>query len=174
MHGESFAKLSNSLLNKGPNLIVLWEQGSKHILGGFSKDSWKIGPKFYGSNQNFLFNLKPRAYVYEATSFNENYQYMNLKAKTMPNGIGMGGQLDYFGLWIDSEYGKARCAPSCSSYSSPQLSESEYFHFDHLEVWAVGKRKGIFWYKNSILENFIFEQIFGFLFTESFRRRSGR
>ena len=139
MHGESFAKLSNSLLNKGPNLIILWEQGSKHILGGFSKESWKIGPKFYGSNQNFLFTLKPRAYVYEATSFNENYQYMNLKAKTMPNGIGMGGQLDYFGLWIDSEYGKARCAPSCSSYSSPQLSESEYFHYDHLEVWAVGK-----------------------------------
>ena len=139
IHGESFAKLSSSILNKGPSLIILWEQGSKHILGGFVKESWKVGPKFYGSNQNFLFNLKPRAYVYEATSFNENYQYMNLKAKTMPNGIGMGGQLDYFGLWIDSEYGKARCAPSCSSYSSPQLSESEYFHYDHLEAWAVGK-----------------------------------
>ena len=51
----------------------------------------------------------------------------------------MGGQLEYFGLWIDAEYGKARCAPSCSSYQSPQLSEKEYFHYDHLEVWAVGE-----------------------------------
>ena len=24
----------------------------------------------------------------------------------MPNGIGLGGQLDFFGLWIDAEYGK--------------------------------------------------------------------
>ena len=51
----------------------------------------------------------------------------------------MGGQLEFFGLWIDAEYGKARCAPSCSSYQSPQLSEKEYFHYDHLEVWAVGE-----------------------------------
>ena len=87
MHGESFAKLSAAVLNKGPNMIILWEQGSKNILGGFVKDSWKVGPKFYGSNQNFLFNLKPRAYIYEATTFNDNYQYMNVKAKTMPNGI---------------------------------------------------------------------------------------
>lgn len=56
----------------------------------------------------------------------------------MPNGLGMGGQLEYFGLWIDAEYGKARCAPSCSSYSSPQLSKDEYFKYDHCEVWAVG------------------------------------
>ena len=57
----------------------------------------------------------------------------------MPNGLGLGGQLEYFGLWIDAEYGKARCAPSCSSYTSPQLSEKEYFKFTHCEVWAVGE-----------------------------------
>ena len=26
----------------------------------------------------------------------------------MPNGLGMGGQLEYFGLWIDSEFGLVR------------------------------------------------------------------
>ncbi len=139
LHGESFAKLSAAILNKGPNLIIVWEEGAKNIFGGFVKDSWKVGPKFYGTNQNFLFNLRPRAYVYEATAFNENFQYMNIKAKTLPNGIGMGGQLEYCGLWIDAEYGKARCAPTCSSYQSPQLSEKEYFKFDHLEVWGVGE-----------------------------------
>jgi hypothetical protein len=77
------------MVNKGPTLVILWEKSSNHIFGGFSKDSWKIGPKFYGSNQNFLFNLRPRSYIYEATSFNSNYQYMNVKAKTLPNGIGM-------------------------------------------------------------------------------------
>ena len=66
----------------------------------------KIDFFFFFSLQNFLFNLRPRAYVYETTSYNQNYQYMNVKAKTMPNGIGLGGQLDFFGLWIDAEYGK--------------------------------------------------------------------
>ena len=106
IHGESFAKMSAAVNNKGPNLLILWEQETNHVFGAFVKESWKVGPKFYGSNQNFLFNLSPRAYIYEATSYNDHYQYMNLKAKTLPNGIGLGGQLDYFGLWIDAEYGK--------------------------------------------------------------------
>lgn len=46
----------------------------------------------------------------------------------------MGGQFDFFGLWIDSEYGKGRCAPSCSSYTSPQLSKEEHFEIEHMEV----------------------------------------
>ena len=44
--------------------------------------------------------------VFDTTPFNSNYQYFNLKQKTMPNGLGMGGQLEYFGLWIDSEFGQ--------------------------------------------------------------------
>ena len=36
----------------------------------------------------------------------------NLKQKTMPNGLGMGGQLEYFGLWIDSEFGQVGKAKS--------------------------------------------------------------
>ena len=47
---------------------------------------------------------------------------------------GMGGQLEFFGLWLDAEYGKGRCAPSCTSYQSPQLSKEEHFKYEHLEV----------------------------------------
>ena len=47
---------------------------------------------------------------------------------------GMGGQLEFFGLWLDAEYGQGRCAPSCTSYQSPQLSKEEHFKYEHLEV----------------------------------------
>ena len=47
---------------------------------------------------------------------------------------GMGGQLEFFGLWLDAEYGHGRCAPSCTSYQSPQLSKEEHFTYEHLEV----------------------------------------
>lgn len=48
--------------------------------------------------------------------------------------LGMGGQLEYFALWLDSEYGKGKCAPSCSSYQSPQLSKEQEVKFTHVEV----------------------------------------
>ena len=78
------------------------------MFGGFATDSWKLGPKFYGKPESFLFQLSPTVGVFDSTPFNSNYQYFNLKQKTMPNGLGMGGQLEYFGLWIDSEFGLVR------------------------------------------------------------------
>lgn len=50
----------------------------------------------------------------------------------------MGGQLEYFGFWVDAEYGKGKCSPSCTTYNSPQLSSSPEFLIDRIEVWAVG------------------------------------
>jgi len=136
--GESFAKMSSALLNRGPTLIIVWEK-SGHKFGGFASSSWKLGPKFFGADDCFLFSLSPKLFAYEAARFNANYQYMNLKQKTMPNGIGMGGQLEFFGMWLDSEFGQGRCAPSCTSYQSPQLSKEEHFKYEHIEVWGVGE-----------------------------------
>lgn len=51
---------------------------------------------------------------------------------------GMGGQLEYFGFWIDAEYGQGKCSPTCTTYASRQLSAAPNFMIDRLEVWAVG------------------------------------
>jgi len=143
LQGQSFSKLEGALTAKAaqtPTLIVVREGGEGgHVFGGFTSHPWsKPGSQFFGGNSCFLFNLSPRHFAYETTPFNNNYQYYNVNAKTFPNGIGMGGQIDFFGLWLDSEYGKGKCAPSCSSYASPQLSKEESFTFDHVEVWGIG------------------------------------
>ena len=54
---------------------------------------------------------------------------------------GMGGQHGYFGLWLDSDFGRghSRARPKCTTYGSPQLSGDEDFTLDYAEVWAVGK-----------------------------------
>ena len=53
----------------------------------------------------------------------------------------MGGQHGYFGLWLDSDFGRghSRARPRCTTYGSPQLSAEEDFTLDSLEVWGVGK-----------------------------------
>jgi len=52
----------------------------------------------------------------------------------------MGGQLEYFGLWLDSEFGKghSKAEPRCTTYNSPQLSKHETFEIKTLEIWSVG------------------------------------
>ncbi|XP_023349311.1 TLD domain-containing protein 1 [Eurytemora carolleeae] len=118
--GESFSKFSGLIINRGPSLIII-KDNEGNVFGGYCSSSWKPGPNFIGSSECFLFQLHPQLNIYDSTPFNTNYQYFNLKQKTMPNGLGMGGQLEYFGFWIDAEFGIVRTSPSCSTFHSPQL-----------------------------------------------------
>jgi len=135
--GESFSKFAGAITRQGPTIIVITDEVG-NVFGGFATDAWKMGPKFVGKPESFLFHLHPKMNVYDSTPFNSNYQYFNLKQKTMPNGLGMGGQLDYFGFWIDNEFGLVKTAPSCSTYHSPQLGELEG-KIRRLEVFGVGE-----------------------------------
>jgi len=136
IHGESFSKFTGCITNQGPSVIVVWDdQGN--VFGGFATDSWKLGPKFYGKPETFLFHLHPKMNIYDTTPFNTNYQYFNLKQKTMPNGLGMGGQLEYFGFWIDSEFGIVKTSPTCSTYHSAQLGQGDG-KIKKIEVFGVG------------------------------------
>ena len=53
---------------------------------------------------------------------------------------GMGGQLEYFGLWLDHSFGPGHsCAqPTCTTYGSAQLSAQQKFQLNNVEVWGVG------------------------------------
>ena len=136
IHGESFSKFTGCITNQGPSIIVVWDdQGN--VFGGFATNSWKMGPKFYGKPETFLFHLHPKMNIYDTTPFNTNYQYFNLKQKTMPNGLGMGGQLEYFGFWIDSEFGIVKTSPTCSTYHSAQLGQGDG-KIKKIEVFGVG------------------------------------
>ena len=138
-HGESFSKLAGAVTRQGPTLVLVSDEAGNKF-GGFATDPWVMGPKFCGKPETFLFHLNPKMNIYDSTPFNTNYQYFNLKQKTMPNGLGMGGQLEYFGFWIDHEFGIVKTSPSCSTYHSPQLGETEG-KIRGLEVFGVGELK---------------------------------
>lgn len=53
----------------------------------------------------------------------------------------MGGQFNYWGLWLDSEYGKGECSESCTTFKNYiQLSATKQFKIRNLEVWGVGDK----------------------------------
>lgn len=138
-HGQSFSTFCRQLQVNGPTLLVIKDMGG-NVFGGFAAESWRYGPQFIGSANCFLYSLHPTMGVYYPTGYNENYMYLQQNAQTLPNGLGMGGQLNYFGLWLSSDYGigHSKGTPKCSTYGSPVLSHKEEFHIDVLEVWGIG------------------------------------
>jgi hypothetical protein len=138
-HGESFSTFVGRIVKQGPILLVLRDTGG-HVFGGFSSQSWSIGPEFTGSPSCFLYTLYPSVGVYDSTGYNSNYMYLEQNAQTLPNGLGMGGQLNYFGLWLSGDYGSGHsmARPTCTTYGSPTLSSTEEFKIDCLEAWGVG------------------------------------
>ncbi|XP_072278491.1 MTOR-associated protein MEAK7 [Pyxicephalus adspersus] len=140
IHGESFSQLCGHLVDQGPSLLVLRDSDG-FIFGGFASQNWEVKPQFQGDSRCFLFSAYPRLDIYTYTGYNDHYMYLNHGQQTMPNGLGMGGQHEYFGLWIDSNFGKghSKAKPRCTTYNSPQLSAKEDFTIDALEVWALGE-----------------------------------
>ncbi|XP_078462926.1 MTOR-associated protein MEAK7 [Lampetra planeri] len=139
LQGESFSRLCGLTVGQGPTLLLV-EDVDGHLFGGFASASWEVKPQFQGSSHCFLFSLRPSVGVYSCTGYNDHYMYLNHGQQTMPNGLGMGGQHDYFGLWLDSDYGRghSRAKPRCTTYGSPQLSAREEFSLSAVEVWGLG------------------------------------
>jgi hypothetical protein len=51
----------------------------------------------------------------------------------------MGGQIDYFGLWIDSMLRSGSCMNTCTTFQDYlPLSASNIFKIKSIEVWGAG------------------------------------
>ncbi|KAJ8928882.1 hypothetical protein NQ314_018488 [Rhamnusium bicolor] len=129
IHGESFSTL----------IVLVVEDRNGYMFGGFAPANWELGPKYFGDDSSFLFTLAPRMRAFPSTGYNQHFQYLNLHQQTMPNGLAMGGQHGYCGIWLDCEYGKGHTSESCTTYSGyQQMSHTKEFSFRHLEVWGLG------------------------------------
>ncbi|XP_030556702.1 MTOR-associated protein MEAK7 [Drosophila novamexicana] len=138
VHGESFSTMIGKMIDKGPTLFFI-EDEDQYIFGGYAPESWSLKPQFGGDDTSLLYTLSPAMRCFSSTGYNDHYQYLNLNQHTMPNGLGMGGQFDFWGLWLDCMFGEGQSVESCTTYSDyVQLSKRKQFKIRNLEVWAVG------------------------------------
>uniref|UniRef100_A0A3P9MUE1 MTOR-associated protein MEAK7 n=1 Tax=Poecilia reticulata TaxID=8081 RepID=A0A3P9MUE1_POERE len=144
LHGESFTKMAAALQHHGPTLLLLRDSRG-HVFGGFASTAWEHKPQFQGRRPAgcFLFSVFPTLRVYTATGYNKHFMAWGGHAAGRHGNVssspqGMGGQHDYFGLWLDSDFGRghSRARPKCTTYGNPQLSADEDFVLDAVEVWA--------------------------------------
>ena len=150
--GKSYTLLLQKLAMCSEALVIIKDVNGK-TFGFYSFDPFDPQPKFYGSSSNFLFSTHPLR-LYFTTGFNQNYLYFNHGQKSMINGIGLGGQMDYFGLFLDEDFnGHSRAEPLSTTYGNPKLSSTEMFTVDTIEVYQMAARE-LKIEKGSILDNY--------------------
>ncbi|ORX65807.1 TLD-domain-containing protein, partial [Linderina pennispora] len=121
--------------------LLLVKEKDGGVLGAYLDADLERRPSWYGSSLNFVFSAGPAGLgVFRATGFNDHYQYFNYGTKTLPNGLGVGGQMGNFGLWVDVDFMSGQSCTS-ATYAAPQLAERSEFEIEHVEAWVVRRSK---------------------------------
>jgi len=163
VHGLSFSRLLKQVVGKGPSLVVIKDEKGQ-VFGGYAAEAWKKRPTFFGDGSTlkrdkdvedfgfgpihrgaedeyhpspFLFSLYPRRRVYRPTGANSNYQWLQAGTESLPNGIGMGGQEGFFGLFVSEKFDACYSRGVSSTFGNPSLVGADpLFAPRMIEVWG--------------------------------------
>lgn len=145
-HGRSFERLRFDVIGyNGPTLWIIRDTDG-NVFGAYASCAWKDGSKsFFGDPNAFLFSARPQFNVLRTSGDvqEENYMYMNMNGYGVPHGIGFGGSVGNFRLFIDAEFGTERCyerTRGITTFERGRLRKADDrdFMIDSLEVWGLG------------------------------------
>ncbi|KAJ1394555.1 TLDc domain [Sesbania bispinosa] len=158
VNGLSFNTFLGNISNhEGPTVLIIKDQEG-YIYGGYASQPWERHADFYGDMKCYLFQLNPKASIFRPTGANHNLQWcaVNFSSEDIPNGIGFGGRVNHFGLFISANFDQGHTF-SCSTFGSPCLSKTNRILPEVIECWGVtqgagqGKNEAV---KGTILERF--------------------
>lgn len=142
VHGSSLNTfLGNVTIGKGPTVLIIKDKNG-HIYGGYASQPWERHGEFYGDMKSFIFQLYPKASIFRPTGANGNIQWcaVNFSSESIPNGIGFGGRVNHFGLFISANFDQGHTFP-CTTFGSPSLSASNVVYPEVIECWGVQIKK---------------------------------
>nr|CCA14756.1 conserved hypothetical protein [Albugo laibachii Nc14] len=139
--GLSFNRLCFHLLGYSGQTLILIQDVQGAVFGAFCDTEWKESSRFFGGNGCFLFRFKPDIHIYRAVTANQsgNHMYLNTKGFSLPRGLGLGGDLTEFRVYLNEDFDE-NCYSTmrCLSYESGPLSSQTQFSIASLEVWGCG------------------------------------
>ncbi|KAJ1823187.1 hypothetical protein LPJ56_000155 [Coemansia sp. RSA 2599] len=148
-HGRSWSTFQNRIERQGAILVLIRETRrpesttEARVFGAYFDSDIDRHPGWTGNSLNFLFvhtsdqhDMLGGLEIYRSSGFNDHFQYFNCGTKTLPNGLGAGGQMEHFGLWIDSGFVRGSSDPA-ATFESPRLSSQRDFEIDAIEAWLV-------------------------------------
>uniref|UniRef100_A0A5B7C149 Putative TLD domain-containing protein 1 n=1 Tax=Davidia involucrata TaxID=16924 RepID=A0A5B7C149_DAVIN len=142
-NGLSFNTFLGNILNdEGPTVLIIKDKEG-YIYGGYASQPWERHADFYGDMKSFLFQLYPKASIFRPTGANNNLQWcaVNFSSESIPNGIGFGGRVNHFGLFLAANFDQGHTF-LCTTFGSPCLSKISQINPEVIECWGV-VRKGV-------------------------------
>ncbi|KAF3774725.1 TLD domain-containing protein 1 [Nymphaea thermarum] len=129
--------LGNIMLGNGPTILLVKDKAG-YIYGGYASQPWDRHSEFYGDMKSFLFTLYPRPSVFRPSGLNTNLQWSawNFSSENVPNGIGFGGRVNHFGLFLSASFDSGHSF-QCSTFNSPCLSLETQIVPETIECWGV-------------------------------------
>jgi len=129
----------NGLGYKGPTFLLV-EDNENHIFGAYMSHEWTISQTFIGSEDCLIFSLIPNLCVYRTIASEQNYVYIFKDAHSisrLPVGIGFGGDIKHFRLWIDGDfnYGTYQENVKKNTYKPGPLISPKFF-IKTIELWG--------------------------------------
>lgn len=138
VNGLSFNTFLGNISNHaGPTVLIIKDKEG-YIYGGYGSQPWERHADFYGDMKCYLFQLNPVASIFRPTGANNNLQWcaINFSSEDIPNGIGFGGRVNHFGLFLSANFDQGHTF-SCSTFGSPCLSKANRILPDVIECWGV-------------------------------------
>ncbi|XP_071720389.1 uncharacterized protein [Rutidosis leptorrhynchoides] len=143
LNGLSFNTFLGNISNaEGPTVLIIKDKEG-YIYGGYASQPWEKHAEFYGDMKSFLFQLYPHASIYRPTGANNNIQWCatNFSSDSIPNGIGFGGRIGHFNLFISSNFDNGHTFTG-ATFNSPCLSKNNRIYPEVIECWGVVPKGG--------------------------------
>ncbi|OMH82199.1 TLD domain-containing protein 1 [Zancudomyces culisetae] len=145
--GSSWNMLKKVIEKTGSLIILVSESMNlENVFGVYIDKELEKSSKWGGNNDNFLFILSKQEKTglnkfasFRGSGINSNFQYYNYGTETLPNGVGFGGQLEYFGFWISASLNEGHSYPSATYSNSEPISPLNNFVPGIVEVFLVKK-----------------------------------
>ncbi|XP_052729692.1 uncharacterized protein LOC108326979 isoform X2 [Vigna angularis] len=138
VNGLSFNTFLGNISNHaGPTVLIIKDKEG-YIYGGYASQPWERHADFYGDMKCYLFQLNPVASIFRPTGANNNLQWcaINFTSEDIPNGIGFGGRVNHFGLFVSANFDQGHTF-SCTTFGSPCLSKTNRILPEVIECWGV-------------------------------------
>lgn len=138
INGMSFNTFLGSTSNgEGPTILIIKDKDG-YIYGGYASQPWERHGDFYGDLKSFLFQLYPKASFFKPTGANNNVQWCaaNFSSESIPNGIGFGGRVNHFGLFLSASFDVGQTF-TCTTFGSPCLSKTNRIFPEVIECWGI-------------------------------------
>ncbi|KAK6942556.1 TLDc domain [Dillenia turbinata] len=131
-HGDFYGDMKSSLFRLHPEAAIFRPTGANSIIQWFPATV----PVECSAKLKTVSLSKMDSRTISFTGDDLSRWAVNFSSESIPNGIGFGGRVNHFGLFVSAIFDQWHSFTS-TTFGSPRLSKTNWIHPDLIECWGV-------------------------------------